>query len=139
MDTLEALKMARNDMKVQIDLLKKDLDALDRIISRQSGQATLTCISNVPVANRNSVGPTEAIKDFFQKNPSKEIRASQLISVLERMKEEGLLETQSKSIRDTTTSTLRNLIKVGFLSRSGSRKRVFYCLSDKVKSQQSSK
>lgn len=112
-DISETLKGLKKQIVEQIESLKADLEAVERLLKKHS----LKEDGQLPLFDDNTsneaMKPTEALLKIFNDNPNKSWTPSELRDEFVKLKERNLLLTESKSLLSAIHTILQMHVKNG--------------------------
>lgn len=112
---LADLLKERELIRMQMHVLRDDLEAVNRLLKRfsKNQQAELPISTQLP--QLNVLGLTEAVKQFFENFPDKEWAPAELRDRLKEMRRRGELKSGAKDFLPTIHMIIRKLIEKDFI------------------------
>ncbi len=120
----ETLKELKKQIVEQIESLKVDLEAVERLLKKHSviKDAQLPIFSNISLALDKAVGPTKAIMQIFNGSPNKAWTPSELRDKLSEIKENGLLSTNAIDLLSVVHTVLGAHVKNGSIIKDSNKR-----------------
>lgn len=118
---ITTLREEREKIRGQIATLEFDLNAITRVIQRFSGsqiegrQVEMTEI--IHSSNGETIGPTQAVRQLFDRFPKKKWTPRQIRDFLTIMKESGELTTETKKLLTTTHWLLKRFVDDEYIQK----------------------
>lgn len=118
----ETLKDLKKQIVKQIESLKTDLEAVERLLKKHSviEDAQLPIFSNISLDK--AVGPTKAIMQIFNSSPNKAWTPSELRDKLFEIKEKGLLSTNAIDLLSVVHTVLGAHVKNGSIIKDSTKR-----------------
>jgi hypothetical protein len=120
------LNQIRQNILAEIETLKKDLETIERLDNKYltTKQISLPINANsISSSNNGKIpGVRKAVEKLFLQFPNKEWKPVAIAKELEKMKANGHLETEAKSMRIAVHGALRNFENKGFIIKKGGKR-----------------
>ena len=116
------LKGLKKQIVEQIESLKTDLDAVERLLKKHSfkEEDQLPLFFDNP--SSEAMTPTEALLKILNENPDKSWTPGELRDEFVKLREKKLLRTESKDLLSGIHSILKLHVKIGDIEKDHSKK-----------------
>lgn len=128
---LNELVLERTRLVGEISKLNDELRIIQNLIDRRT--KTETDSPTETYIKKNAVKPMQALVKLFSDNPNKPYMPSELKKELMSLKEQGLLITSSKNLLNVVHSSLKALVKPGFVVKNDLLNPPRYKLNENIK------
>ena len=118
-DFLGALEDEKKLIQEQVITLQNDLQSIDRLIERYKIRNQNQLAINMP--QNEKIGPTQAVRDLFDNNPERDWKPGEIRDELDKLKDNGILESSTDKLLHTVHWILRKLTEKNYIKKDSSK------------------
>lgn len=111
LDLLEEKKK----ISFQIESLKKDLEAVNRLLEKYDNDDSKTLYTDGMIYESKKL--SDAISELFDAYPTKEWKSTDVIKNMEVLRDEGKIHTKTKDFATSVRSVIKSMIVKGYVMK----------------------